>query len=57
MINAAIIQLVKLKVLTKSGDETKATSEDIVTFNDAFQYKMKRVMCIQTQKYVEKVMI
>jgi hypothetical protein len=57
MINAAIMQLVKIKVLTKNGDEAKASLEDMIIFNEAFQYKIKRVMCIQTQKYVEKVMI
>lgn len=55
MVNAAIMQLAKLKILQKSGEETKISTEDTVTFNDAFSYKMKRVMCIQTQKYVEKV--
>jgi len=52
MVNAAIMQLAKLKVLIKSGEENKASPEDLVTFNEAFSYKMKRVMCIQTQKYV-----
>ncbi len=57
MVNAAIMQLTKLKILTKTGEENKVAVDDVISFNESFSYKSKRVMCIQTQKYVEKVLV
>lgn len=57
MVNAAIMQLTKLKIFTKSGEENKVGVEDVITFNEGFAGKSKRVMCIQTQKYVDKVAV
>lgn len=50
--NASILNLVKLKILIKDGEEGKVHSSNKLTFNEQFTYKHKRVNCVPTQKTV-----
>ena len=51
-LNASIINLVKLKILLKDGEEGKIDSSNRLRYNEDFSYKHRRVNCVPIQKNV-----